>query len=164
MSQLDYTIDQQAGFEGELADLSLKDVETGLAEGEVLIGKLVTQGTVLGQVKHPTTAAGITDKKLVKGVAVHHHAMESSYPNGSGTYSYLDKAAVNVGRKVRVWVKPENVVTASTSVVEARYAGVGDKGAFRAGNVAGETAAVPEAKFRTSTTAIGQLAILEIDL
>lgn len=161
MSQLDYTIDQAVGFEGQLADLSIKDVESHLAEGEVLIGKIVTQGTALGQVKHPTTAAGITDEKLLKGLAIHHHAMESTV---GGTYSYLDKAAVNVLRKGRAWVKPENVVTASTSVPEVRYAGTGDKGAIRGGNVASETAALPQSKFRSSTTVIGQLAILEIDL
>lgn len=164
MSQLDYTIDQAVGFEGELADLSIKDVESALAEGEILIGKILTMGSTPSQVKHPTAANHITDEKLVKGIAVHHHAMEQKYPAGSGNYSYLDKSAVNVGRKVRVWVKPEDVVTVGVSTVNVRYAGTGDKGAVRGAAVVGETAVLPKAKFKTSTTMVGELAILEIDL
>jgi hypothetical protein len=122
MSQLDYTIDQAVGFEGQLADLSLRDTEVGVAETEILVGKLLTMGSSLSQVKHPDSAAKITDKKLVRGIASHHHAMESKYPAGSGNYSYPQNASVNVLRKGRVWVKPEQVVTAGVSKVFARFA------------------------------------------
>lgn len=164
MSQLDYSIDQAVGFEGELADLSIKDVETGIAEGEVLIGKLVSVGTGLNQVKHPAAAGDITDVKLLKGLAIHHHAMEQKFPAGSGNYSYLDKSAVNVGRKCRVWVKPVDLVNAKTSSVHGYFAGAIPKGSLGGAAVAGETAVVPNAKWKTSTTSIGQLAMLEIDL
>ena len=164
MSQLDYSIDQAVGFEGQLADLMLKNVESHVAEGEILIGKVVTQGTALGQVVHPDAAGKITDLKLVKGVAIHSHTQESKYPAGSGNYSYLDKASIPVLTKGKVWVKAEDVITAATSTVNCRYAGVGSKGALRGAAVALETAVLPNAKWKTSTTAINQLAQLEIDL
>lgn len=164
MSQLDYSLDQAVGFEGQLADLQLKNVESHVAEGEVFIGKMVTQGTALGQVLHPTTAGGVTDEKLVKGLVIHSHTQESKYPNGSGNYSYLDKAAIPVLTKGRAWVKPEDVITAATSTVNCRYAGVGTKGALRGAAVGAETAVMPKAKWKTSTTAIGQLAQIELSL
>ena len=162
--QTSYSIDQAVGFEGQLADLSIQDVETGIAEGEILIGKIVNKGTLPTQIKHPLAAADITDEKLVKGLAIHAHDQESKYPAGSGNYSYLDKYSVNVLRKGRAWVKPESVITVGTSTVNVRYAGTGDKGALRGVAVASETAVLPKSKWKTSTTAIGQLAILEIDL
>lgn len=164
MSQLDYAIDQAVGFEGMLADMMFDDVESGIAEGEVLIGKVVSVGTALNQVKHPAAATDITDTKLIKGVAVHHHAMEQKYPTGSGNYSYLDKSAVNVGRKVRVWVKPLTLVNAKTADVHVYFSGAQPKGSFGGSVVAGETAIMPNAKWKTSTTSVGQLAILEVDL
>lgn len=163
MSQLDYQIDQAVGFEGELSDLSLKDVDTGIAEGEILIGKLLSQGVATSGVKHPALATDITDTKKVKGLAIHHHAMESKYPSGSGNYSYLDKAAVNVGRKCRMWAKPLTLVTLASDV-HAYFSGAQPKGSLGGSAVAGETAIVPQAKWKTPTTAIGQLAIVEIDL
>ncbi len=164
MSQLQYDIDQAVGFEGQLADLVFKNVESHVAEGEIFIGKMVTQGTLLGQVLHPVSAAAITDVKLVKGLAIHQHNQESKYPNGSGNYSYLDKSSIPVLTKGRVWVKPEDVITAATSTVNCRYAGVGVKGALRGVAVAVETAVMPNAKWKTSTTAIGQLAQIELSL
>lgn len=164
MSQLDYTIDQAVGFEGELADLSVQDIETGIAQGEIFIGKIVSVGTALNQVIHPAAATDITDLKLLKGLAIHHHAIEQKYPAGSGNYSYLDKSSVNVGRKVRAWVKPVDVVNAKTASVHCYFAGAVQKGSLGAAAVAGETAVLPLAKWKTSTSAIGQLAILELDI
>jgi hypothetical protein len=164
MSQLDYTIDQAVGFEGELADLSIKDIETGIAEGEVFIGKMVCVGTALNQVRHPAAAADITDLKLIKGLAIHHHAMESKYPAGSGNYAYLDKASVNVGRKVRAWVLAKTTVNAKTSSVHCYFSGAVQKGTLGGSTVASETAIVPQARWKTSTTGADQLAIVEIDL
>lgn len=161
MSQLDYTIDQAVGFEGELADLSIKDIETGIAEGEVFIGKMVCVGTALNQVKHPALANDITDLKLIKGLAIHHHAMESKT---SANYSYLDKSSVNVGRKVRAWVKAKTLVNAKTSSVHCYFAGAVQKGTLGGVAVGGETAIVPQAKWKTDTTVVDQLAIVEIDL
>lgn len=164
MSQLDYQIDQAVGFEGELSDLSLKDTETGIAEGEIFIGKLVSQGVNVGGVKHPVLATDITDTKKVRGIAHHHHAMEQKFPAGSGNYAYLDKASVNVARKARVWVKALTLVTVGTSDVHCYFSGAQQKGSLGGVAVAGETAIVPNAKWKTSTTVVGQLAILEIDL
>lgn len=164
MSQLDYTIDQAVGFEGELSDLSIKDTETGIAEGEILIGKIVCQGTGVNQVKHPVLATDITDVKKLRGLAHHAHNYESKYPNGSGLYSMPDKSSVNVGRKVRAWVKPLSVVTAGTSDVHVFFSGANPKGSLNGAAVASETAIMPQARWRTSTTAIGQLAMIEIDL
>ena len=90
--------------------------------------------------------------------------MEQKFPAGSGDYSYLDKASVNVGRKVRVWVKPLSLVNAKTSSVHVFFAGANPKGSLGGAAVAGETAIMPKAKWKTSTTQVGQLAILEIDL
>ncbi|WP_448510332.1 structural cement protein Gp24 [Immundisolibacter sp.] len=164
MSQLSYSIDQAVGFEGQLADLMFKNVESKTAEGEILIGKVVTQGSSLDQVVHPDAAAKITDLKLVKGVAIHQHNAEQKYPAGSGNYSYLDKSAIPVLTKGKVWVLAEDIITAATSTVNCRYAGVGSKGALRGAAVGAETAVLPNAKWKTSTTAVNQLAQLEINL
>lgn len=133
--QTSYDLDQSVAFEGMLGDLSVKDVESHVAEAEILIGKGVTQGTALGQVLHPDSAAKITDVKLFKGVAIHHHAMEQKYPAGSGNYSYPQYASVNVLRKGRVWVKPEQTVTAGTSIPHMRFAnGIADVGLVQKGS------------------------------
>ncbi len=161
MSQLDYTIDQAVGFEGELADLSIKDIETGIAEGEVFIGKMVCVGTALNQVKHPAAATDITDMKLLKGLVIHHHAVEAKT---AANYSYLDKSSVNVGRKVRAWVLAKTAVNAKTSSVHCYFSGAVQKGTLGGSTVAGETAIVPHARWKTSTTGADQLAIVEIDL
>lgn len=161
MSQLVYPIDQAVGFEGQLYDLSIKDTESHAAEGEIFIGKLVSQGSAIGKVVHPALATDITDVKKLKGLAFHHHAIESKV---AANYSAPDKSMINVGRKVRAWVKPLTLVTAGTSDVHCYFSGAQQKGSLGGAAVAGETAVVPQAKWKSTTTVIGQLAIIEIDL
>ena len=162
--QTSYDIDQAVGFEGMKADMRDDTIITGLAEGEIFIGKAVTIGTLDRQVKHPTLATDITDVKKVKGAAIHSHSIEQKYPVGTGNYSYPDKSAVSVAQKCVVWVKPETLVTARTSDVHVYYAGAKQKGSFGGTAVGGETAIMPNAKWLTTTTVVGELAQLQIDL
>lgn len=161
--QTQYNETMGKGIEGQLHDLKFDDVMSYINETEkIYIGKLVCLGDADNKCVHPAAAGDITDVKKVLGLAIHHHAMESQ--NDGDEANYKVKSAVNVAKKARVWVKPESLVTAGVSDVYVRYAGAGKKGAFRGATVAGETAVLAGAKWVTSTTVVGELAVLEIDL
>ena len=167
MSQLAYTIDQAAGRVGAIADSSpIQDHESFVnAAAEVKFGCVVTRGAASNLIIHPAAAAGITDEKLVRGVVVASHEMESQ--PGAATPGYVVGSVVPVMRKGRVWVLAEDAITEGTSIVHVRYAaGAGGTqlGAIRGSAVASETALLPKAKWKTNTSAVNQLAILEIDL
>ncbi len=168
MSQLSYSVNQSAAKIGQLADLGLaKDIVTGenSGSGEVaLFGHFMSKGTGDNGVKRPAAAADITDLKLAKGVVVASEAIVSN--PAVVDPQYPEKSAVSIMKKGRIWVVAEDAVTAGTSGVHVRYAGTGNKGAFRGASVVAETAQLQDAqaKWITSTSAPGQLAILEINL
>lgn len=168
MSQLSYSVNQSAAKIGMLADLGLaKDIVTGYnsAVGEVaLFGHFMSKGTGDNDVKRPAAAADITDLKLAKGVVI---ASEAIVSNPAVTDpQYPVKSAPSILKKGRIWVVAEDAVTAGVSGVHVRYAGTGNKGAFRGASVVAETAQLQDAqaKWLSSTTAPGQLALLEINL
>lgn len=162
MSQTSYSIDQAVAIEGMIADASLvQDVITGQNQvTAVEFGKFVAKGAGDNDIIVPAAATDITSALLRRGVVHAHQAMESS---ASGNPQYPVKSAVNVLKKGRIWVKPEDTVDPTLSV-HVRYAGVGTKGAFRGATVASETAVLANARWLSTTTVAGQLALLEIDL
>lgn len=165
--QTSYSIDQAAGVVGGIADSAIvQDIESFKNPGgEVKFGHVVTRGAASEEIVHPDAAIEITDKKLVRGIVVAAHEMESQ--SGSAAPGYKAKSVVPVMRKGRIWVKAEDVITEGTSTVNVRFlggAGGTQLGAIRGAAVVGETAELPNAKFKSSTSANGELAILEIDL
>lgn len=168
MSQLSYSVNQSAAKIGQLADLGLaKDIVTGYnpASGEVaLFGHFMTKGTGANDVKRPAAAADITDLKLARGVVIASEAIVSDPSVVDPQYPV--KSAPSILKKGRIWVVAEDAITAGTSGVHVRYAGTGNKGAFRGAAVVGETGQLQDAqaKWLSSTTAPGQLALLEINL
>lgn len=168
MSQTAYSVNQSAAQVGQLADLGLaNDIVTGYNpdSGEVAkFGHFMTKGTGVNDVRRPTAAGDVTDLKLARGVVVASQAIECD--SSAADPQYPVKSAVSILKKGRIWVIAENVVTAGTSGVHVRIAGTGNLGAFRGASVVGETAQLPDAnaKWLTSTTGAGQLALLEVNL
>lgn len=165
--QTSYSINQAAGRVGLIADNSyVKDVYSYInAAGEVKIGCVATRGASESEIVHPDAAAEITDEKLVRGIILGSHEMESQ--SGSADPGYVVKSVVPVMRKGRVWVKAEDTITEGTSTVNARLAANGGNtqlGALRGAADSSFTAVLPKSKWKTSTTGAGQLAVLEIDL
>lgn len=162
--QTSYTRDQAVGRVGGIADSAMvQDIETHKnPDVEIKFGCVVTKGAADGEIVHPDAAGEITSELVVRGVAIASHEMESK-EDGEDP-GYVAGSVVPVMRKGRVWVKAEDTITEGTSTVNVRYAGTGQKGALRGALVTSETAVLPKAKWKTSTTGAGQLAILEIDL
>ena len=165
--QTDYSIDMSAAKVGMLADSALVQdiVSYKNPDAEVKFGCLVTHGAADGEVVHPDAAAEVTDEKLVRGVVVATHELESV--ENSEDPGYAAGSVVPVLRKGRIWVESEDAVTQSTSGVYARVLASSplvQLGAFRASSMTSYAAAVPKAKWRSSTTGAAQLAVLEIDL
>ena len=166
--QTSYSIDMAAGRVGGIADSSMvQDIETHKnAAGEVKFGCVVTKGASSGLIVHPDAAAEITDEKVVRGVLVASHEMESQ-ASGSGDPGYEEDSVVPVMRKGRIWVEAEDTITEGTSTVNVRFAANSPNeqlGALRGAADSSFTAVLPKSKWKTSTTADGQLAVLEIDL
>lgn len=161
MSQTSYEIDMNVAIEGMLADTSdTKDVlSLNNKDSIVFIGKVVSKGTLEGEIIHPAAATDITDLKAVRGVVLHSHALESQ--KDSLEANYPAGYSVSVLHKGRMWVKFEDAPSVSVQP-SVRFAGVGQKGAFKSAPVGGETALLPNSK--VLMTAPGNLALIEIDL
>jgi hypothetical protein len=164
--QLSVSQTMAAGRVGGIADSSLKDVETHKnPDAEIKFGCVVTKGAATGEVVHPDAAAEITDEKLVRGVALASHEMESVRDDEAP--GYVVESVIPVMRKGRVWVLAEDTISEGTSTVNVRYAsGAGGTqlGGLRGAAVSMETAVLPKSKWKSSTSGNGQLAILELDL
>lgn len=165
--QTSYSIYQAAGMLGMIADSSIvQDVESYKnPDAEVKFGHAVTRGAASDEIIHPDSAAKITDEKLVRGVVIAAHEMESK--QDGAVAGYVPKSVVPVMRKGRVWVLAEDTITEGTSTVNVRHAANGGNtqlGRFRGAADSSFTAVMPKSKWKTSTTGNGQLAVLEIDL
>lgn len=99
-----YTTDMEAGFEGQLADLSDYSALTYAAEGNVPFGRGVIEGTTPNQVKLP--AAVFTEANF-RGVTLHAQSKEM---DADGVAQYKAKQATNVATRGRVLVKVEQAV------------------------------------------------------
>lgn len=162
--QLDYTINQAVAILGQIADSSkIKDVESYKnPAAAVFYGRVVTRGAASDEVVHPAAGAGITDEKLVRGIVVAAHEVESKQDGAAP--SYAQNSVVPVMRKGRIWVNAITAVTEGTSTVNVYFQGAGPIGGLRATADASDTAVLPKSKWKSSTTGANQLALLEIDL
>jgi hypothetical protein len=162
--QTSYSIDQAVGRVGAIADSSMvQDIETYKAKaGAIYIGRVVTQGADLEAVVHPDAAGEVTDEKLVKGIVVHSHEMESN--NTGSEPIYVQGSIVPVMRKGRIWVEATDAITVGTSTVNVDVTNSASLGKLSGAALASSASAVlPKAKFKSNTSGAG-LAILEIDL
>lgn len=165
--QLSYSLKQAAGSVGAIADSAMvQDIETFKnPSAEVKFGCVVTRGAASDEIVHPDAAGEITDEKVVRGVVVASHEMESQ--TGNATPGYIAKSVVPVMRKGRVWVVSESAITEGTSTVNVRHTANGGNtqlGALRGAADSSFTAVLPKSKWKSSTSDVNQLAILEIDL
>lgn len=163
--QTTYNVNMDVAQEGAIADSSpVREIVTRLADtGGIDSGLLVcfdhdraTQDVQVGSL--PGAAVDITVNAV--GLAVHDTSLEAQTP------LYPAECAVAVLRKGRAWVMAEDTITlGATNTVNVRYvAGSGRLGGFLGTAVGGETAVLPSAKWLTSTTAPGQLALVEFNL
>lgn len=165
--QTSYSIDQAAGRPGQIADSSIvQDIETFKnPAAEVKFGCVVTRGAATDEIVHPDAAAEVTDEKVVRGIVVASHEMESK--NDGQAPGYVAKSVVPVMRKGRIWTVAEDIITEGTSTVNCRIAANGGNtqlGALRGAADSSFTAVLPKTKWKTSTASTGQLAVVEIDL
>ena len=160
MSQTAYSVNQGVALEGGLYDIGDNDILSYLVQdsGGILFGKGVAQGTADDQAKLPAAAADVTDKFL--GIS---QAVQGIEADSSGVVKYVQKAAMGVVRKGRVWVKVEEAV-APHDPVYCRYAAGGlGVGSFRKSTGTSEAALVSGAKYLTTAGANG-LALVELNL
>lgn len=157
MSQTEITATMSAGFAGQLVG-SNHDIDAGIqaeSSAEMPFGVCVVFGTTEQGVKLP---AAVTDN--VKGIVGHSHAYDKT--RELGDTGIKPKCQVNVVRRGQIYVTVEEAVAPGDRAY-VRYAGSGQKGAFRKSEVSGETIDVTlECQFKTVTAANG-LAIVDCD-
>src|SRR5690606_9168269 len=109
--------------------------------------------------------AEVTDEKLVKGIVVASHEIESV--NDGEVPGYAAESVVPVMRKGRIWVISATAVTEGTSLVYVRVAANGGNtlvGGLTTTSDTSFTAVLPKSKWKSSTSGAAELAVLEIDL
>lgn len=113
----------------------------------------------------PAASTDITDVTKFQGVSVYAPSITGAWPLPSTTGIYQQGQLVNILRRGRIWVYAEEAV-AITDTVYCRYSSNGGNtilGRFGNTSDSSHAAAVPTARFVTSTTAAG-LVLLEINL
>lgn len=163
--QTNYSKEAALGRVGGLADEKPpRDVVTGVAAAAIPFGLFLVRDTGGDdKVKVPTAAGDFAARGSLMGVALATQAIESDpsvvpaeYPIGH---------PINVGKKARVFVRPEDAVTPTSGVFVRHTAGAGESlGAFRT-DADGTDAADISAYARWMSSAdAGELAVLEVDL
>ena len=156
--------DQVLGRAGDKADSMFDDCISRAAEGDLFIGRLAVLGTDPDtQAVHPDATGEVSDGKSQWGVVLRTLAMPSSL---TGDPKHLDKDAVTLKHKGRVFVEVEEAVV-PTDPVFVRFAagGGGTKlGSFRksADTATAVALAAGQARYVSSAGA-GEIAILEVN-
>jgi len=151
MAQLTYDKAPAVAQAGMLAEqFSLRQVDSFLAEGDILFGQPVVYGTSEEQCK---PAALVTDKFL--GLALLEKNVEQ---DAAGVAKYADEDMASVMRYGRVWAIAGEAVAAGEPV----FAGLGgDLGKFY-NDSATNTRLECKGKFVTSAAADGDLVLIEL--
>lgn len=151
MSQLSYDVNFERAFEGLLGDVNNIDSVSRIVEGAgVLFGRGVQSGTDEEQAK--AAALGMTLKQF-EGFVIH-----QMVENGD----LLEKYAVSVLRKGRIWVKSEDAI-AKDGDVFLRLA-AGEIGAVRSAADAANTLDISSKVKVVKGAGAGELALLEINI
>lgn len=152
-AQTTYAATPAVGQPGMIAqEFALRQVDSFLAEGAILFGYPVVQGTADGQVKPATD-----DEEKFLGIAV----AELNEPQAAGTVvaSYADKTAVPVLKYGRIYVLAgENVVVGDPVFCGANTSG--ERGKFY-NDAATATRIDCKGKW-LSTTASGAVGLVEL--
>lgn len=162
--QTSYSIDQAVARKGQLADAGTwKDVASlKNPDGAVYMGLVVTKGTDVEDVVHPSTEAGVSNPLLVRGIVLHSHECESKVDGLEPNYPV--NSVVPVLRKGRAWVVAKAAATEGTSVVNVYWNGSVQKGTLSGSSDTTTTAVLPKARWITSSTGSDGLAVVEVDL
>jgi len=155
-----YPTSYTAGFAGQIADQAPRYVRMALNKeaAPIPFGVAVKKGVNPGEALLPSLA---TDKPI--GIAVFQHAQ-----NQIGASAWAADAGIAAGDSFDLLAKGIAAVKVETAVTEndpvhVRYAGAGQKGAFRNAAVALETIGpVKGARFLTAAAA-GGIAQVEFD-
>lgn len=160
--QTTYSINQAAGLPGQIADSSIvQDIVTGInSTAKAYFGRVVTKGASTDEIVHPSVNTGVTNEKVVRGIVVASHEIESKNDGDAPHYSI--GSVCPVMRKGRIWVESESAVSEGTSDVYVRVAG--NLGKFTTTSDTTNTAVLPKSKWKSSTSGANQLAVVEIDL
>lgn len=152
MSQLNYDVNFEKAFEGMLGDVNNMDALSRVIEGSnVLFGKAVTFGTNDNQCK---ALSAISEK--VAGVVIHKHVEEGIL---------LEKEAVSLLRKGRIYVKVEEAVSPGDQVhVRAVVSGQEEAGSFRASADGTDTINISSKAEYLSSAEAGEFALVDINL
>lgn len=103
----------------------------------------------------------------VMGVSLFTHKALAIAPSSSDNEVHEDEAELPLLRRGRVWVIAEDAVDPSTDSVFVRVsagAGGSEIGAFRTDADTASAVALAEARWLTSTSGTGELALLEINI
>lgn len=164
MSQTAYAETMAANFEGMLADVSMKVVDSftqGEASAEMPFGIMLAKGTGDREAILPAAS----NAKLI-GILMHSHHYAKGDGGELGTTGVKPKATLNILRKGRLVVKVETTV-AKYDRAFVRYAtGAGGTqlGAWRNAAVTNETIDLgTKAQFMSAASA-GGLAVVEVDM
>jgi hypothetical protein len=164
--QTSYTKNAALGRVGGLADEKPpRDVVTGVAAAAIPFGLFLVRDTGGDdKVKVPTAAVDFTARGSLMGVALATQAIESQ--TGVAAANYPIGHAINVGKKVRVIVRPEDAVTPTSGVFVRHTSGGGGTvlGSFRTDADTATAADISAYARWMSSADAGELAVLEVDL
>lgn len=166
MTQLAYSIDPDVAREGSLRDLDPgRYIESAIAGEPIAPGRFVLRNASAPSNKTvllPASAADITNSFLAGGVSVLDASVERT-PNDDALYGQY--SAFPMIRKGRIWVVSEDTIAALGGVYVRFQNGTGVLPIGRFSSVThADKGLLPNARWLTTTSAPGQLALLGIDL
>lgn len=154
--------DMTAAREGLMLLTFNHDVLSRVAEADLPAGRFVTCTGVTNThgCALPAATGEVTDGDGL-GITIWQSAKEYL----SATHEYEEYDQVPVCRKGQIWVMAEDAVTEGNAVfVRFTAAGSEELGRMRSDADGGDAVAIPSAIWRTSTTAVNQLALVELNL
>ncbi len=169
MSQLDYQIDMTIGVEGGIADTTFgKDTISRVALADLRCARLLVRDATapLGDRGAKIPTADFAGSGDVLGVLMWDPGKVNDGLISSVKVNFAAGDELPVLRRGRIYVKPEDAVVQGVQAF-ARFASGGggtELGRFRSDADTATAAAVPSARWFTSTTAADQVAVLEINL
>ena len=163
--QTTYPLEMAVGFEGMQADgfHNVYRVSASNTAAESYFGRACLAVAGAGdEFVQPTGTAGV-----FFGVLQHTHAVSQQELVGADTGFPQNKMG-SVMRVGRIWVIAEDVVSDVTAPVHYRHANAGADpeflGRFRTDVDGGDATAIPAARWVTTTSAVGELAVIELNL
>lgn len=142
------------------ADLSLAATTANVTGSPILFGRGLAQNLTDPDLIALPSATGFQ----LAGVSIQ---SQIPTPNDDGVAKYENGVAVSTLKKGRIWVLAENIITSLSNAVYLRHTANGAinvAGRFRTDGDTNRADQITNARWKTLTTAINQLAVLEINL